>query len=837
MIEDRGKDLIIKRPAFPIGLITEGDPLDRPDGSLAIAENVDYDEQTGIIETRNGTVNSNLLDGFTMPSGYNIIPGGLKVFSFNEPIGRSIVLLYIRDSVNNIKIYVSAWYNPPAPNTDPVGSNNNYENHISSKPVGWNDEWIELTEYEPVVDFVKTGLYSFTVDGSALSYSDVDAYRGWFLFNLTKYNSATTEKVRNESFACIESYDGGNNLTVQGRLYRNLNDLNWTSGDECILVRFPFLVYEANDITSGELKLNFTPETNDWLIKTNTSIESLINKDGGLWFGFVNKDTLDLPPDTTIFSYQNRCKRYGWWLDYSVPPVMPDTASYKYNSGSNYSIYFNHKIGLELGVSFSAGASATNSVQMYGVALKYDGFQKIMILDGFDKDVDTSKYTNFLFKPYHNYSRRQTALLSYLKNTTNEFDDPAYSNVASLGVLKKGGAGQNSVYEPYYDFGAITFSGYFSLDSVYATGNTLESDCQYISEEAIYLKSSLGIFAQGRLFVNDFVDPDAIRYSLFQRESIIPLQNKRSIDSSDKDKVTAINLLGVNPVVFKNNSYHIINIEGQSEVGWRLIHSKSTMGCPYPNTVCRTNYGIVFANEQGVWLLSDDGEPLDLLGNNRRLEWLALPNKSSFIFQWQPKKKRLWAYVGDNTFWVCTLKPQEGKRGWRNYTFNFTPVDIITDEDNEFYIITADGLAIRVLGDNEMSDGTDADGSVISYHYRENFNTLGRYTPFHHIETVLNFKPINKDSILPNGNMATIELKLLRELDQIIQTKSAQWNVLTQTVESAIMKNNKADRQRALALDVSGDLTWHKKIRFYEINSRIKRVVTQTKAGYKEIGN
>jgi hypothetical protein len=835
MIEDRGKDIVLKRPAFPIGLITEGDPLDRPDGSLSIAENVDYDEQTGIVQTRNGTVNSSLLDGFTMPSGYSIIPGGLKVFSFNEPIGRPVVIVYLKNNLGDIRIYVNAWYNPPAPNTDPIGSLNDYENYVSSKPIGWNDEWIELTEYEPVVDFAVTGTQGFTVDGSALTYSNVNQYRGWFLFNLTKYNSGTTDKIKNESFVCIESFDGANAFTIQARTSAfDFTGFGWNSGDTCVLLRYPIIIHKAISIAdTSRLRMNFAPDNKDWIKKTNVSLEHLIGQPGGLWLGFLNKDITDIINLSTTHKI-NKHKYYGWWLDYQMYPIPVKVDKPTVNAF----YYLDPRLGIR--VTWEIGSNTGSKLTSFALALKMDFRQRICGWIGFNSDLTIDHEYAISVTCYHGYSRRLTNSKRYASDTTLPDDDvTGYKDASDIPSYFNniGGYRYQPIYATFDTTNTVTnlalpVNALYPLD-----GNTLGIDINYLPKEVIYKNSTLGVFSQGRMFQNNLEESDEVAYSLFQKEDIIPLQNKRNIDSNDKDRITAIDILGVNPVIFKSNSYHIINIEGQPEVNWRLIHSKSTMGCPYPNTVSRTNYGIVFANEQGVWLLSDNGEPLDLLGNNRRLEWLALPNKSSFIFQWQPKKKRLWAYVGDNVFWVCTLKPDEGKRGWRNYTFNFTPIDVITDEDNEFYIITADGLAIRVLGDDELTDGTDADGSIIQYHWRENFNTLGRYNPFHHIETILNFKPTNKDGILPNGNTATIELKLLRELDQIIQSKNVQWNVLTQTVESAIMKNNKADRQRALALDIAGDLTWHKKIQFYEINSRIKRVVTQTKAGYKEIGN
>src|SRR3990167_1598940 len=127
MTEKRGNNIIFKRPGYPLGLITDCDELDRPEGSLSGLNNLDFDIETGKLRTRNSTINSALLTGFSMPAGYEIMVGGLKLFSFNTPVDRQVILLFVKNSSNDVRIYVNTWYNPPDTTTT-----NNYENWVKT---------------------------------------------------------------------------------------------------------------------------------------------------------------------------------------------------------------------------------------------------------------------------------------------------------------------------------------------------------------------------------------------------------------------------------------------------------------------------------------------------------------------------------------------------------------------------------------------------------------------------------------------------------------------------------------------------------------------------------
>ena len=1012
------------RNGFPNGEITDGDSHERPEGSAEIILNMDYDVETGKVVTRNSTSDSGVLSGFVMPQGYAIMPGGIKFFSFNEPVDRLIVLLFVKNaSTKQVRIYVNNWYNPPAPNTEEPFKTNQYENHIKSKDIGWNANWTEITEYSVIVDFAIAENYKCTADPSIFDGVGEDYYRGWQIWNATKWNSDVALDIKNKSFACIDSFKDGI-FTIQQRPGLGLNDMEWHSGDECFLVRYPAIVHTAiktsQEGSGVNLGISFEPTSKDWLIKTNTAIEVLTGKDGNLWFGFVNKDiaketgyieefivsnTEFTPPErnyavisgeatsnaehtlvvkltaknevysqtypiqdwtiitgqstkfrmvtqislpyqqrfvvgnqvriegtanncnpnvngrwevsnveveeigyqtweetvtlshialtgnvatggsakkinTTVVNWTwtkqldgaapqnlfsgnsvlntdydiyegvkvrftsmnfevndkitisitkilqgtaelNQYKRYGWWIDYQQFPVIPLIAKPANQASNKYSL--DEKIGVK--IDLQQEAESGSKITVLGLLGVLDNRQSIMLAKLRNKDLPSDKAYRIEIQNYHHYSRRLTGYKRYgndsdsLLDDTSGFTDPNYAPYFSQTEGRL-------LYAPIYGLGTmntIKMQDPNAGEIAEHDGSTLEAEAQYQIEEPIFNNAKIGVFSQGRLFVVDPDYPDSIKYSLFQKEDVIPKQNTHSVDATDKDKIRAMTLLGVNPVVFKDNSIHVATIEGQTEIGWRLIETKSKIGCKYPDTITKTDRGISFCDDQGVWLLTGVGEPINLINKRKQKAYLNLNNKSEMFAEWYGKHKEIWLYVGNKTFWVCKVNDEEAKIGWKTYVFGFTPIGLILNDDNDLYIIGSN-YAYKYDNDYELEDGNDADGLAIQFKLKENPETISRKTNFRWTSTEIGIDSKNKDNIIPNGNEATVTLKIYDELGNVVKEENKTWNVLAAAPLTLAVTNDKFSRQSELVREISGTLGYLKQFAVTELNTEISNV-------------
>ena len=95
--------------------------------------------------------------------------------------------------------------------------------------------------------------------------------------------------------------------------------------------------------------------------------------------------------------------------------------------------------------------------------------------------------------------------------------------------------------------------------------------------------------------------PDRIMYSMPHRFDTFPSGNSIEASKGDADVYVAIEAYADRLLAYKKNSLDIINISGD-DINWFLEESRKYQGVSHPEAVKKTQYGIVWANEQGLYL-------------------------------------------------------------------------------------------------------------------------------------------------------------------------------------------------------------------------------------------
>lgn len=95
--------------------------------------------------------------------------------------------------------------------------------------------------------------------------------------------------------------------------------------------------------------------------------------------------------------------------------------------------------------------------------------------------------------------------------------------------------------------------------------------------------------------------PDRIMYSMPNRYDTFPSDNFIEAAKGDADVYVAIEAYADRLLAYKNKSLDIINIAGDDR-NWFLEDSKQYQGVAHPEAVKRTQYGVLWANEQGLYL-------------------------------------------------------------------------------------------------------------------------------------------------------------------------------------------------------------------------------------------
>jgi len=809
-----------------LGIVTDGDKYKRPFLSMKELRNMDYDNEVNMLSTKNDTNAGDFFAGLEFPHDHDVMEGGCRTFSFNAPVDRQVKILFLKHRENgNVKIYVNTWYNPPA-----LSVTENYENYVSSKTADtWHPEWIEITESILLNNFVKTGSLTFTANNGIVS---ANHHRGWFAWNATKWNTGDTDKIKNESFTCIESYDGANTFVIQDRPDLNLTQLGWNTGDVIYLVRYPTLVQKAVStvLANIDLNLNFTVYGQDWLLKTNTSVKALIGQEGNLWFGFVNKDTVEVPAIRTGTERQNINKRYGWWLDYEQIPVMVKRDGFSFNAVA-YDLIFNSKIGLRLNLVYTVGFALPTYSQLFGVSLTLDGIQTIAILLSSVPSVTANYYLNYRFRPYHHYSRRFTAMQVYATKDAQPIDTPNTIYNRVIGQVYRQPDTATPYWYSFYHFGSTltpppNFIA-FVVDMDRQDGSNLESTIGYTATKKIYTADKFGALLKDVILTaGDSEKPDRVSPSLIQggvvSEDIFSIDKRFSVGGADKDRLMHIITRDKIAYCVKNNSIHKYVMRNDGS-GFNYIGEMTKIGTKYPRTIIATPLGIMFANDSGIWLVSD-GQEINILSQTRLDEYATI-DKSLIFAVWYEHKKEAWFYVGNQTIWILKHTQRTRGLGWRDYTVPYQVTDFFVDEDSFLWLVNPTGV-FKLYHDEEENNGSD-NTMRISWKFRENLMLLReqeqtrhrRWKPIEH-KIYYEVEP-RTDTTLPEHAEETVNYKIY-----VSDTEIYEEGVIKIRVNDGIMadffskRNVRAKSQKAFAIELSGTLTYCKKIKFSELFTR-----------------
>ena len=122
----------------------------------------------------------------------------------------------------------------------------------------------------------------------------------------------------------------------------------------------------------------------------------------------------------------------------------------------------------------------------------------------------------------------------------------------------------------------------------------------------------------GNILQDGKVYADRILKSLPGRMDMFPEDNILVVTENDGDEIVALEAFNDRLLEFKNKVLNIINISGSTEY---LEASFRHMGIRGHNAVCKSNLGVVFANENGMYIYTGEGEPANLTTKVSTADW------------------------------------------------------------------------------------------------------------------------------------------------------------------------------------------------------------------------
>ena len=208
--------------------------------------------------------------------------------------------------------------------------------------------------------------------------------------------------------------------------------------------------------------------------------------------------------------------------------------------------------------------------------------------------------------------------------------------------------------------------------------------------------------------------PDRIMYSMPNRYDTFPSTNFIEAAKGDADVYVAIEAYADRLLAYKNKSLDIINIAGDDR-NWFLEDSKKYQGVLHPEAVKNTQYGVIWANRQGLYLYN--GSSITNLKENKisDSDWNSHVGGTTGIIYDEQESMVFIVKSLDNAgdVYMCDLK-----KG--NFTFA-----------RDFVLDTNDGLTNSVdTESNNTLIAHDSNGQIDIYQIHRTVvaNTLTQFT-------------------------------------------------------------------------------------------------------------
>ena len=170
----------------------------------------------------------------------------------------------------------------------------------------------------------------------------------------------------------------------------------------------------------------------------------------------------------------------------------------------------------------------------------------------------------------------------------------------------------------------------------------------------------------------DLTFDDRIYYTPINRFNTFPDSYFLDIGINDGDSFVAVESLGNRIIAFKKSKIYVINVSSSSDAGWYLEAEYDGHGCTKKEALCKTPFGLCWANEEGVFIFDGTSIPKELTENISDDTW-STDFTSAMSLAFDQKYKQLYVAVdllenGDNKVYVYDF----AKQAWSIVTRSVT---------------------------------------------------------------------------------------------------------------------------------------------------------------------
>jgi len=205
--------------------------------------------------------------------------------------------------------------------------------------------------------------------------------------------------------------------------------------------------------------------------------------------------------------------------------------------------------------------------------------------------------------------------------------------------------------------------------------------------------------------------PDRIMYSQIGKYDIFPTSNYIDIGVNDGDEFIKLEAFADRLFAFKKNKLYVINISGGSDTQWFLESEYTALGVTSPNATVKVDLGIVWANENGLYLY-DGKSVINLQKKIDDQEWFDFCTGTALMVGFLPRKKEIIIMEGctngSTDAYICHLPTQSFVYVENLFPSGYTFSNFILDSNGK---LSAYGNGVIVFDSDGVYsyDGTQVD--------------------------------------------------------------------------------------------------------------------------------
>lgn len=664
----------------------------------AIADGYNIDFYAGYDKIRQPIIVNQDLNNI-IPEGYELDNFHFKEFTDKNGNKIECCIAGFKKTGERYRIYINKWYNP--------GSE--YCNECDGA-AGWQDRWIEITEYERlqladyVVEYRENGNpYNFAelwkipmVTGKPNNY-----YKGFYIYD-TDYE--IYKEFQNRIVGIVVKSDS-NNIYVRRCVYRTDSTQSWGKYDGIInttqyignnytLVRYPWIaenIYE-NKLSPNLNYNNFKQVSEIGFCEINNALcITMSHAMRPLWLGFIPDrkyfgNTIDW--NTQGFPDGTAWKRNfdGFWAGPDIANVQEAGTLLNYSVSTE--VIDMRKETAEMGIALEmpGNANATTEHNKYAVAIQYDGYQSVRV-----KYIYAAlKNIRVHFRP--DTDKRITGVMVFHEKTEDIFNNPYLLPVEKGGITDITAKDIGLGYDLKNAY-TLTIAGILSTDEIqYGISINNYFNCTF-DQQRINLKTKILTRLENNLIAGN-ISPDSFLFSATNKNynltKCIALSQIQNLELSAynifgesrflqpvKDDITAMAVFNqVNMAIFTAKDmaiYTLSNpISNPIEFNINNVLELANRGTYNQYNVCVAQTdtyfgGVYWVNKDGIYCFKNNNvtEITEGYWKQNLYDKLSETTKANIKLAYKPSTNEIFCFINSETIYVYEINYNR----WKKYKY------------------------------------------------------------------------------------------------------------------------------------------------------------------------